>query len=90
MYYPEQTKFIKNYVSRIAASAKPYDLYILLKPDCDAIQDGTRQFLDSRWDHYNKIKQVLTEKGLEFVEVGGCWSERLTESLEIINKKFCW
>lgn len=39
-----------------------YDLYILLKPDCEAIQDGTREFLDSREYHYQDIKKKLNKE----------------------------
>lgn len=74
-----QTKLSEN---------KKYDLYILLKPDCDAIQDGTRNFLDERQAHYEVIKNELVNRGCHFVEVGGTWRERFDTSVEIIKNNF--
>ncbi len=96
MYHPKETvsglrdsrELIKTILDDIEKEAKPYDLYILLKPDCDAIQDGTRQFLDARWDHYNKIKQVLNDKDLPFIEVGGSWANRYNEARKEISYFF--
>jgi len=90
MYYPNGLQTIKDFIFHTESLAKPYDLYILLKPDCAAVQDGTRQFLDERWNHYNKIKEVLTEKGLPFVEVGGSWANRHMEARTAIKNKFGW
>ena len=90
MYHPNGMKPVKDYLFHMESFAEPYDLYILLKPDCDAVQDGTRQFLDGRWDHYNKIKQVLIDKGREFVEVGGSWANRHMEARTAIKNKFGW
>ena len=67
---------------------KKYDLYILLKPDCDAIQDGTRNFLEERQNHYEVIKNELENRGCHFVEVGGSWRERFETSVEIIKNNF--
>jgi HTH-type transcriptional repressor of NAD biosynthesis genes len=90
MYHPNGSKNVKEYLNYVEDKAKPYDLYILLKPDCDAVQDGTRQFLDGRLEHYNKIKEVLIEKGREFVEVGGSWANRHMEARTAIKNKFGW
>jgi HTH-type transcriptional repressor of NAD biosynthesis genes len=90
MYHPNGMNVVKDYLSHMVSIAEPYDLYILLRPDCDAVQDGTRQFLDERWEHYKKIKQVLTDKGLPFVEVGGSWANRHMEARTAIKNKFGW
>lgn len=98
MYHPKETIpelrdsrcQIDRILNDIEKEGKRYDLYILLKPDCDAIQDGTRQFLNERRNHYNKIKQVLTDKELPFVEVGGSWVNRYTEARTAIKNKFGW
>lgn len=66
----------------------PYDLYILLKPDCDAIQDGTRNFLEERVNHYETIKRELRNRNLSFVEVGGDWDQRFSECVKIVKNNF--
>jgi HTH-type transcriptional repressor of NAD biosynthesis genes len=66
---------------------KNYDLYILLKPDCEGVQDGTRSFLSERERHYQIIKNLLIERGCEFVEIEGNWKERFDKSINIINNK---
>ena len=96
MYHPKGSglktlrELIDETLDKIEREGTRYDLYILLKPDCDAVQDGTRQFLDERWNHYNKIKEVLTDKGLPFVEVGGSWANRHMEARTAIKNKFGW
>lgn len=80
MYHPHNYYFL-NYFFQGVLSAKPYDLYILLRPDCDEVQDGTRLFLNDRWNHYSIIRECLCRKGVNFVEVGGSWENRLRESI---------
>ena len=79
-----------EYLLKKLRENKPYDLYILMKPDCDAVQDGTRQFLDERWDHYNKLKEGMTNRAYDFVEVGGSWANRHMEARTAIKNKFGW
>lgn len=89
MYCPnedhqKETVWFQNKLSE----NKKYDLYILLKPDCDAIQDGTRSFLEERQAHYEVIKNELVNRECHFVEIGGDWKERFEESVEIIKNNF--
>lgn len=66
-----------------------FDLYILMKPECKAIQDGTRSFLEERWEHYEEIKKELTKQGCNYIEVGGEeWNERFDTCVEIIRSNF--
>ena len=92
MYYPNDINSVCNDIRiklKETVDSKPnYDLYILLKPDCDAVQDGTRQFLDARLDHYNKLKKEMTNRDYRFVEVGGSWENRYSESVRIINEMY--
>ena len=77
-------KFLLGEIDR-----KPkYDLYILLKPDCEAVQDGTRIFLEKRWTHYEIIKSLMLQKKCTFVEIGGSWEDRFNQSVKLINEKF--
>jgi HTH-type transcriptional regulator, transcriptional repressor of NAD biosynthesis genes len=57
-------------------------MYILLKPDCEFVQDGTRQFEEIRDKHYDIIKNELTTREYNFIEIGGNWEERY---MSIIN-----
>ena len=84
MYHPNEFNKVTEFFSDIIDKPK-YDLYILLKPDCDAIQDGTRSFLEEREIHYNKIKSELVKIGANFYEIGGSWDDRFKKSIEIIK-----
>ena len=88
MYYPEEYYKTDQYFKNVLSTKRKYDLYILLKPDCDAIQDGTRNFLDERWNHYNVLKEEMINRGYEFIEIGGTWNERTEDAKFIISDKF--
>jgi HTH-type transcriptional repressor of NAD biosynthesis genes len=88
MFYPDEYFKIKYWFNYMLASFPKYDLYILLKPDCDAVQDGTRQFLEEREEHYQEIRKELIERKYEFIEIGGNWENRLLMSIEKINSSF--
>lgn len=86
MFFPEEYQKVENYFNWSFTNKPKYDLYLLLKPDCDGVQDGTRQFLDSRWNHYNEIKKELISRDCKFVEIDGDWDTRLKKSVKEINK----
>lgn len=86
LYYPNDYKKVEEYFLEILEKKPKYDLYILLKPDCEAVQDGTRNFLKERFDHYNIIKEELVKRNCKFVEVEGDWNSRYEESKKIINE----
>jgi len=88
MYYPDEYKRIEEKLLEKLNKKEKYDLYILLKPDCDAIQDGTRQFLDERMKHYDEIKLQLENRNCNFIEIGGDWENRFNESIKIIKSQF--
>lgn len=88
MYCDDWTKEEDQWFLKTLSEKKNYDLYILLKPDCDAIQDGTRKFLEERQNHYEIIKNELVNRGCHFVEVGGDWKERFDNCVEIIKNNF--
>lgn len=88
MYCPDEYKSIEqHFIDKIHNKPK-YDLYILLKPDCDGVQDGTRNFLKERESHYEVIKSELINNNCDFVEVGGNWNERYRKCIEIVKTKF--
>lgn len=78
----------ENWFKEKIKNSKKYDLYLLLKPDCEAVQDGTRVFLDNRDEHYEEIKESLKQYGCNFVEIGGSWEERFNESVKILKSNF--
>lgn len=86
MFFPEKYQKVENYFNWSFINKPKYDLYLLLKPDCDGVQDGTRQFLDSRWNHYNEIKKELISRDCKFVEIEGDWDTRLKKSIKEVNK----
>jgi len=85
MFCPDEYNKVEEYFKDILEKKPKYDLYILLSPDCDAVQDGTRKFLDGRWQHYEVIKNELVSRNCNFVEIGGDWDNRLKESKKLIN-----
>jgi HTH-type transcriptional regulator, transcriptional repressor of NAD biosynthesis genes len=86
MYCPDEYQKVEPYFLNALKTKPKYDLYILLKPDCEGVQDGTRNFLEERWDHYEVIKSHLISYGCNFVEVGGEWRERENEVIRLINE----
>jgi nicotinamide riboside kinase len=84
MYCPDQWTKYKEYFEE-SISKSHYDLYILMNPDCEPIQDGTRRYLDSRLEHYDQLKSHLIKFGKNWVEVGGSWENRYTESKKAIS-----
>ncbi len=46
-----------------------YDMTFLLAPVIEFDQDGTREFADQRWEHYNLLKENLIKFKREFIEV---------------------
>ena len=85
MFFPNDYNKVENFFTTSFNSKPKYDLYILLKPDCDGVQDGTRQFLDERWDHYISIKNELISQNCRFIEIEGDWEFRFKKSIEVID-----
>lgn len=88
MFFPNDYKCIEGILLDKISKNNNYDLYLLLKPDCDGIQDGTRQFLEERMDHYDVIKSELDKNNCNYIEIGGNWEDRFNKSIEIINSQF--
>lgn len=88
MFYPNDWMNIKDWFESTIEDSSKYDIYILLYPDCEGVQDGTREFLDNRISHYEEIKMELKNRKLNFVEVNGNWEDRFTKSIKEINKLF--
>lgn len=88
MYCPNNYLEIEEWFNDKIKNNKKYDLYLLMKPDCDSIQDGTRLFLNDRYNHYNIIKNELINRNCNFIEIDGNWEKRYKKSIYIIKSFF--
>lgn len=63
------------------------DLYLLLEPDVDWIDDGTRFFgrPDSRARFAGVCQRLLEEAGVNWVSIGGNWEERFERAVAAIE-----
>ena len=84
-FYPKDYIEVEDYFQDSFDTKSKYDIYILLSPDCEAVQDGTRQFLDDRFEHYNAIKGELVKRNCNFVEIGGDWNNRFEKSKKLVQ-----
>jgi nicotinamide riboside kinase len=63
-----------------------YNLYLLMKPDCSFVQDGTRIYKNKRWEIHKRFKQELINNKRPFIEIGGDWEERYCTAVDITTK----
>jgi HTH-type transcriptional repressor of NAD biosynthesis genes len=87
MYCTDYEKEEKWFLNTLKNKSN-YDLYILLTPDCPGVQDGTRNFLEGRENHYNVIKNELISRNCNFIEVSGGWKERFDKVVNHIQNAF--
>jgi HTH-type transcriptional repressor of NAD biosynthesis genes len=80
IYYPQEYKSIENNF----INTPTYDVYILLSPDCEPVQDGTRNYLDIRDSHFGDIKNELENRKIKYKIIGGSWENRLSKSIDYI------
>ncbi len=67
-----------------------YDLVIFLEPDVKWVEDGFR-FAgeeETRKKNNEKLKQMYTERGINFVLINGSYNERFDKSRALIDKLF--
>lgn len=81
--------FEQNIIDAVA-KIQEYDLYILLSPDVDWVDDGTRIFGDEnvRLSADKQLRKLLEHYDKPYVEISGDFNERLEKSLKVINDKF--
>lgn len=65
--------------------AYPYDFRLLLSPDIDWHQDGTRNFPSSRQSHFERLKSVLDQEHLPYAVITGTGPDRFTNALAAIE-----
>lgn len=64
-----------------------YDLYLLMDIDIPWEDDGTREFPHLRQWHFNRLKEELDTRELNYVVVTGDYKERISFACQIIDKK---
>jgi NadR type nicotinamide-nucleotide adenylyltransferase len=62
-----------------------FDLYLLLDIDIPWVDDGTRLFPNLREWHFNKIKETLDNRGIEYTVISGSYNERFDKAVKLIQ-----
>ena len=86
LFYPNTYQLVEPELLKMIDDLPKYDLYLLLSPDVPGVQDGTRQFIDKRWDHYFQIKTELKRRGLKFQEVSGNYRQRFEACKQLVRE----
>jgi HTH-type transcriptional regulator, transcriptional repressor of NAD biosynthesis genes len=65
------------------AKLQKYDLWLLLEPDVEWVDDGTRSFgeQDERWKNHLLLKSLLDEHNVCYKVINGSYRERLEKSM---------
>ena len=65
-----------------------YDLILFLEPDVAFVQDGDRSEVirDDRETYSNKIKDLITSHGKEFIVINGTYQERYVKAVEAVER----
>lgn len=86
MYCPGRGHLVDQWFEDRITSRTEYDLTVLLSPDCEAVQDGTRIFLDKRWEHFVILDGTLRRRGVIPLVVGGSWEERFKRIVDEVDR----
>ncbi len=82
--------YFKTVPKQVITLQKDYiqkgDLYLLMDIDIPWVDDGTREFPQLRRWHYNRIKEELEKRELNYVTISGNFTERLDKSIEYIDR----
>jgi len=87
-YHPNDYKKVEEFLLNKIATKPQYDIYILLRPDCDGVQDGTRIFLEERLRHFHIIENLLCQLNCRYVVIDGNWEDRFEKSIRWISTFF--
>ncbi|MCP1159510.1 multifunctional transcriptional regulator/nicotinamide-nucleotide adenylyltransferase/ribosylnicotinamide kinase NadR [Bacillus infantis] len=70
------------------ARLQEYDLWLLLEPDVDWVDDGTRSFghQDLRWKNHLLLKSLLDEHHVCYKIINGSYRERLEKSIKFTDE----
>ena len=77
-------------LNRIAE--RPYDLYLLCKPDLPWVQDELREYPDEkpRQELYHIYRDMLIQQHTPWVEISGGYEERLQKAVEAVDGLLGW
>lgn len=81
--------YIDNFSSEIIEeiiNKQQFDLILFLNTDVQWVNDGTRDFEDRRLEHFNKIKNELSSRNLNYKIISGSdYGDRLQQSISYID-----
>lgn len=84
MYLGEcKSDIIEEYIN-----TQEFDLYLLLDIDIPWVDDGTRDFPNSRESHLNRLKNELESRGIKYVLIGGSYEERFKKAIQEVENLF--
>ena len=77
-------------LNRIAE--RPYDLYLLCKPDLPWVQDELREYPDEkpRQELYHIYRDMLIQQHVPWVEISGGYEERLQKAVQAVDGLLGW
>lgn len=66
---------------------RPYDLYLLCKPDLPWVQDELREYPDEkpRQELYHIYRDMLIQQHVPWVEISGGYEERLEKAVQAVD-----
>ncbi len=73
-------------LNRIAE--RPYDLYLLCKPDLPWVKDELREYPDEkpRQELYHIYRDILIQQHVPWMEISGDYDERLQKAVMAVNQ----
>lgn len=77
-------------LNRIAE--RPYDLYLLCKPDLPWVKDELREYPDEkpRQELYHIYRDLLIQQHVPWVEISGGYEERLSKAVQAVDGVLGW
>ena len=84
-YYRLYEGFNQRLIDEIAR-LQDYDLVLYLPPDVPWVDDGTRLLGDEREEADAGLRTLLAEHGVEIVEVGGGFEQRLSTAVDAVDR----
>lgn len=69
-----------------ANQARHYDLFLLLKPDIPWVNDGLREYEQQRDFMFQRLQEILEERGYPYVIISGGFEERTQIAVETVEE----
>ena len=89
LYFPNADVDIKNNLDNLLVKMEDIDFYILLNTDVESINDGTREFLHKREEHYQIIHNELLNRNKKFIIISGSdYDKRFEDCIGFINSLY--